>query len=100
MKLSIKDSKWFPAPRTITFGHDMMIADISITKDETLSIHCHKNGLAQIEDFENSEWLTTAHMLCTDFGIPQGHISDRMKQLAIDLQPITALLASRATNGA
>lgn len=29
----------------------------------------------------NAQWLTEAHMLCTDHGIPQGHITGRIQAL-------------------
>ena len=29
----------------------------------------------------NADWLTTAHLLCTDHGIAQGHISVRLEAL-------------------
>ena len=29
----------------------------------------------------NAPWLTQAHMICTDHGIPQGNISDRLEML-------------------
>ena len=33
----------------------------------------------------NAPWLTEAHMLCTEQGIPQGHIADRIKALRVAL---------------
>jgi hypothetical protein len=36
---------------------------------------------AERDALANAEWLTTAHMICTDAGIEQGHIAERMKQL-------------------
>jgi hypothetical protein len=29
----------------------------------------------------NAHWLTLAHMICTDLGIPHGHIMDRLRAL-------------------
>jgi hypothetical protein len=40
------------------------------------------------KDAENSPWLTLAHLLCTDYGVPQGNIECR-------LQVLQELLAKR-----
>jgi hypothetical protein len=34
--------------------------------------------IAELEEAKNTPYLSTIHMLCTDFGIPQGHIEDRV----------------------
>lgn len=36
---------------------------------------------AQLAALENAEWLTIAHGICADFGIPPGHILHRMREL-------------------
>ena len=36
---------------------------------------------AEIATLENAEWLTTAHLLCSDMGVANGHINDRMVAL-------------------
>ncbi len=40
--------KWLPAPERTEWGDGMMVADVAITKDETLTMYAHKDALAQI----------------------------------------------------
>lgn len=45
---------------------------------------CHALATARsrlAEADANAPWLTQAHMICTDHGIPQGNISDRLEML-------------------
>lgn len=34
-----------------------------------------------VEKSANAEWLATAHQLCTDLGVEQGHINKRLEDL-------------------
>jgi len=41
---------------------------------------------------ENAPWLTLAHIICADAGIPVGHINDRLKALRDKLGQVPAIL--------
>ena len=53
------------------------------SRDETIKLLTTELSAvtAERDALANAEWLTTAHMICTDAGIEQGHIAERMKQL-------------------
>jgi len=41
----------------------------------------------------NARWLTLAHALCADAGVPSGHIADRLEALRIRMSMASGLLA-------
>jgi hypothetical protein len=40
---------WFDAPVKTQWGHDMVVADLAIDKDHTVSIYCEKDQTAKVE---------------------------------------------------
>ncbi len=42
----IRAANWLDAPERTQWGFGMMVADIEITKDETLTIYAHRDGIA------------------------------------------------------
>ena len=41
--------KWFPAPVKTEWGHEMVVADLGIDKDHTVSIYCEREQTAKVE---------------------------------------------------
>jgi hypothetical protein len=68
--------------------------------DEGRALKAVENGA----DSPKAPWLTTAHLLCTDAGIPQGHINDRLLALRQKLErpapPPSAVLVNAFRAGA
>jgi len=48
---------------------------------------------------ENAPWLTLAHIICADAGIPVGHINDRLKALRDTLEALQAPKHTGASDG-
>lgn len=48
-----------------------------------IAAQAHAGFLHQLEADPNAYWLTRAHMLCTDAGVPQGEIWTRIEALRI-----------------
>jgi hypothetical protein len=44
-KQLVSAAKWFPAPVRTEWGAGMMVADIELSKDETLTIYAHKKAI-------------------------------------------------------
>ena len=40
---------WMPAPIKTQWGHDMVVADLAIDKDHTVSVYCEKDQTARVE---------------------------------------------------
>lgn len=67
----------------------------NIRADEELRAQQYATGYArtalqsipmQKDTSENAPWLTLAHIICADAGVPPGHISDRLKALRDKLE--------------
>lgn len=43
--LDLNNVSWAPSPTKVSFGVDMLMADVAITKDETLTIYTTKEGV-------------------------------------------------------
>ena len=41
--------KWHQAPVKTSWGHDMVVADLAIDKDNTMSIYCERDQTAKVE---------------------------------------------------
>ncbi len=48
-KLERKAWMWHQAPVKTQWGHDMVVADLAIDKDHTVSIYCEKDQTAKVE---------------------------------------------------
>lgn len=44
---------WMPAPIKTQWGHDMVVADIAIDKDHTVSVYCERDQTARVEAMFN-----------------------------------------------
>jgi len=40
---------WMPAPIKTQWGHDMVVADLAINKDHTVSIYCERDQIKSVE---------------------------------------------------
>jgi hypothetical protein len=40
---------WMPAPIKTQWGHDMVVADLAIDKDHTVSVYCERDQTARVE---------------------------------------------------
>lgn len=49
--------------------------------DDALTVAYMKGAADAKQDALNAPWLTLAHTICTDAGVEQGHIADRLKKL-------------------
>jgi len=41
--------KWHQAPVKTSWGHDMVVADLAIDKDNTVSVYCERDQTAKVE---------------------------------------------------
>jgi hypothetical protein len=41
--------KWHQAPVRTSWGHDMVVADLAIDKDNTVSVYCERDQTAKVE---------------------------------------------------
>jgi hypothetical protein len=41
--------RWMPAPVKTQWGHEMVVADLAIDKDHTVSIYCERDQAAKVE---------------------------------------------------
>ena len=41
--------KWHQAPVKTSWGHDMVVADLAIDKDNTVSVYCERDYTAKVE---------------------------------------------------
>ncbi len=41
--------KWHQAPVKTLWGHEMVVADIAIDKDNTVSVYCERDQTAKVE---------------------------------------------------
>lgn len=58
-----------------------------LARDSLIKAHdAWHDVAAQWAERDNFRWITIAHMLCTDAGVPQGHIADRLEGLRAALQ--------------
>jgi hypothetical protein len=46
--------KWHRAPVKTSWGHDMVVADLAIDKDNTVSVYCERDQMAKVEAMFNS----------------------------------------------
>lgn len=44
---------WMPAPIKTQWGHDMVVADLAIDKDHTVSVYCERDQTARVEAMFN-----------------------------------------------
>ena len=40
---------WMPAPIKTQWGHDMVVADLAIDKDHTVSVYCERDQTEKVE---------------------------------------------------
>lgn len=40
---------WMPAPIKTQWGHDMVVADLAIDKDHTVSVYCERDQAEKVE---------------------------------------------------
>jgi hypothetical protein len=40
---------WMPAPIKTQWGHDMVVADLAIDKDHTVSVYCERDQTKKVE---------------------------------------------------
>ena len=45
--------KWHQAPVKTSWGHDMVVADLAIDKDNTVSVYCERDQTANVEAMFN-----------------------------------------------
>jgi hypothetical protein len=45
----VQDWKWHQAPVKTSWGHDMVVADLAIDKDNTVSVYCERDQTAKVE---------------------------------------------------
>jgi hypothetical protein len=41
--------KWFPAPTKTQWGNEMVVTDLAIDKDRTVSVYCERDQTAKVE---------------------------------------------------
>jgi hypothetical protein len=41
--------KWHQAPAKTSWGHDMVVADLAIDKDNTVSVYCERDQISKVE---------------------------------------------------
>lgn len=44
---------WMPAPIKTVWGHDMVVADLAIDKDHTVSVYCERDQTEKVEAMFN-----------------------------------------------
>jgi hypothetical protein len=86
--LDLNNVNWSPSPRKIEFGADMLIADIAITKNETLTIFTTKEG---VDILKTSK--TDIHSELVDWALPLTKLNETIKE-------IEALCLARNLTGA
>lgn len=42
----LRNLAWSPAPRKVEWGDGMLVADVALTTDETLTLYMHKGALS------------------------------------------------------
>ena len=69
--------QWIQAPTKTQWGHDMVVADLEIDKDHTVSIYCERDQTVKVEAMfahpPKREWvgLTLKDMPDDKFGRPE-----------------------------
>ena len=53
--------KWFPAPIKTKWGEDMVMADLAIDNDHTVSIYCEADQTKRVEAMFKREWVGFTH---------------------------------------
>lgn len=52
---------WMPAPIKTQWGHDMVVADLAIDKDHTVSVYCERDQTEKVEAMlsvqQQREWV-------------------------------------------
>jgi hypothetical protein len=53
--------KWFPTPIKTEWGEDMVMSDLAIDNDHTVSIYCEADQTKKVEAMFKREWVGFTH---------------------------------------